>query len=82
MGTTLFVFRMVLESLKVSYSKRVAAIVPQVVMVETRRSHCPIFDPELKQYFEQEGESHSYGSSSIGSLGAPTPSCECLPPPY
>lgn len=50
----LYVFKMILSSVKKSYEKRVADIKPDLFRVD-RRGHCPILDPSLQQYFNADG---------------------------
>ena len=59
----LYVFKMVLSSVKKSYEKRVANIMPDDFAVD-HRGRCPVLDPSLQQYFNAEvsGES-TYGEA-------------------
>jgi len=50
----LYVFKMVLSSVKKSYEKRVANLKPDMHAVD-KRGHCPLFDPSLQQYFDIDG---------------------------
>ncbi|KAH8591825.1 hypothetical protein B0O99DRAFT_266476 [Bisporella sp. PMI_857] len=74
----LYVFKMVLESVKRSYEKRVANIMPKSISVEKgnaremARGHCPVLDPTLKPYFtdfQVESENGGWGDmTAMGSI--------------
>ena len=68
-----YVFKMILGSVKRSYERRVAAIVPKPLATETGnairpgRGHCPMLDPNLAVYFDQEVETQMEDSTYGGS---------------
>jgi len=66
----LFVFKMVLSSVKKSYEKRVANIKPDVFVVD-RRGHCPILDPSLQQYFSFDGPPTPMLADDWDDMGTP-----------
>lgn len=66
----LYVFKMVLSSVKKSYEKRVANIKPEVSVVD-RKGHCPVMDPSLQQYFSFEGTQAAAYSGSWEDMSAP-----------
>lgn len=59
----LFVFKMMLESVKTSYERRVSNIVPTVEapIDKIARGYCPIQDPTLNEYFNIADS--TYGNS-------------------
>lgn len=66
----LYVFKMILTSVKKSYERRVAKIEPNFVPIEQpnnigiARGHCPILDPSLNVYFDSDIDMDStYGGS-------------------
>jgi len=71
----LCVFKMILASVKKSYERRIAKIVPEPVSVEggfaISKGHCPILDAGLKEYWDNDNS--SYGSSWETGMGS-TPS--------
>lgn len=74
----LYVFKMVLRSVKNSYERRVESIKPDFFVYETgsavgiSRDHCPMLDPSLNGYFESEERAYGtpYGSNGRGSSHA------------
>jgi hypothetical protein len=71
----LFVFKMVLESVKKSYERRVAKIEPGFfainhgTVVGVARGHCPMHDPTLNIYFDKTDSAYesSFDLSGNGS---------------
>lgn len=68
----MFIFKMVLGSVKTSYERRVANIQPNFFFVENgnavgaARGHCPIKDPSLGVYFESAEEDSIGGGWEVG----------------
>ncbi|KAG0647752.1 Transcription factor himD [Hyphodiscus hymeniophilus] len=68
-----YVFKLILSSVKKSYERRVAAIAPKSFIVEMgkavgpARGHCPMLDPNLSVYFDQNLEMQIDDSTYGGS---------------
>ncbi|RDW65554.1 hypothetical protein BP5796_10246 [Coleophoma crateriformis] len=68
----MFVFYLVMQSVKTSYERRVSNIKPNFFFVENgvavggARGHCPMMDPNLNPYFEPREETawHSNGGEA------------------
>jgi hypothetical protein len=75
----LYVFKMILASVKKSYERRVAKIIlePATAEVGSRisKGHCPILDPSMKPYWDNDNS--SFGSSWETGIGS-TPSGEMV----
>lgn len=69
----LYVFKMLLGSVKKSYERRVGNIKPESFVVDhgkavgAARGHCPINDPTLKSYMDSPEDSTYGGSYDLGS---------------
>ena len=72
----LYVFKMLLGSVKKSYERRVGNIKPETFLMDhakgagAARGHCPVMDPSLQVYFGSPEDS-SYGGS-FGLSGSAT----------
>ena len=72
----LYVFKMLLASVKTSYERRVANIKPESFVVQPGKiagiamGHCPIMDPSLSPYLNSPKDSTYGGSSDINQIGA------------
>ncbi|TVY30151.1 hypothetical protein LHYA1_G001118 [Lachnellula hyalina] len=72
----LYVFKMLLASVKTSYERRVANIKPESFVVQPGKiagiamGHCPIMDPSLSPYFNSPKDSTYGGSSDLNQIGA------------
>lgn len=65
----MYVFKMVLASVKKSYEGRVAKIVPEVSVGVGHGGHCPILDPSLRGFLDREADEYEYDSYGEGSWG-------------
>lgn len=75
----LYIFMLVLGSVKRSYERRVDKIEPELLTMDPNnpssftRGHCPIMDPNLSVYFRTPDSTYSSGSS-FDTEGISTPS--------
>ena len=79
----LYVFKMVLGSVKKSYERRVAKIEPEFFTIDhgtivgVARGHCPMHDPTLNIFFDRTDS--AYASSFDLSRGSPNVAVSTIP---